>query len=143
MHRTSPILLYDGSCGFCARSVQWVLAHEGSRRDLRFVSLEGPRAASLRERYPDLARTDSLIWHEEGAAGASGQVLVRSEAVLAVLRYVGRGWALLASVAHLIPRRLRDAAYDLVAKHRHGLAGAEACVVPTPEQRARFPELGR
>lgn len=143
MSHTSPILLYDGSCGFCARSVQWVLAHEGSRRDLQFVSLEGPHAVSLRERYPDLAGTDSLIWHEEGSAGASGPVLVRSEAVLAVLRYVGHRWALLASVAHLIPRRLRDAAYDLVAKHRHGLTGAESCVVPTPEQRARFPELGR
>ncbi|MBV9781581.1 MAG: DUF393 domain-containing protein [Acidobacteriaceae bacterium] len=33
----SPILVYDGSCGFCSRSVQFMLRHE-RRHDLLFVT---------------------------------------------------------------------------------------------------------
>src|SRR5881628_3303309 len=117
----STLLLYDGSCGFCARSVQFVLRHErggvGAHRTLRFAPLQGTRGRELLGRHPDLQRIDSLIWYEPASAG-------RSERLLAV-------------VARIIPRPLRDAAYDWVARHRHQIA-AEACLVPTPEQRVRF-----
>jgi predicted DCC family thiol-disulfide oxidoreductase YuxK len=41
----------------------------------------------------------------------------------------------------VVPRPLRDWAYDIVARHRYRWFGRRAtCMVPTPELRARFVE---
>jgi predicted DCC family thiol-disulfide oxidoreductase YuxK len=133
---TDPLLLYDGTCGFCAASVQFVLRHE-SQQNLRFAPLEGRTAAELRGRHPQLAGVDSLVW-VDGVGLAAERVLVRSDAVLAAARYLGRHWRLLGA-GRLIPRRVRDSLYDLVARHRHRLMRPQtACYVPPPDARARF-----
>jgi predicted DCC family thiol-disulfide oxidoreductase YuxK len=128
---TPPILLYDGTCGFCARSVQFLLRHERARRTLRFATLQGSIGAEVMRARPELAGFDSLVWYD------APRVLVRSDAVLAAADYLGGAWRLLGDVARVIPRALRDAAYDLVARHRYRIAG-RACLVPTPAERARF-----
>jgi predicted DCC family thiol-disulfide oxidoreductase YuxK len=134
---TGPVLLYDGTCGFCADSVQLVLRHD-RRKDLRFAPLQGPLGALVRERHPELDGVDSMVWVEPGVAGVPAGVLTRSDAGLRIARYLG-GWWRLAGAARLLPRPLRDAAYDLVARHRHRLrSGGPACLVPRPEDRARF-----
>lgn len=131
------MLLYDGTCGFCARSVQFVLRHEGRGGTLRFARLEGPLGTTLRSRHPELATIDSVLWYEPPTAGSPERLLWRSRGALRVARYLGGFWALLASLGALVPRPLRDAVYDWIARHRRELA-ADACLVPTPEQRARF-----
>jgi predicted DCC family thiol-disulfide oxidoreductase YuxK len=137
---TGPTLYYDGNCGLCARSVQWVLAHERQRADLVFLPLAGPSADALRARHPDLGAIDSLIW-QGGGNGAGQRVRAKSAAVLEVLHYIGGGWRLIAWLGALVPRAWRDAVYDLIARHRHGLADSEHCLLPTAQQRRRFPEL--
>ncbi|MBS1582253.1 MAG: DUF393 domain-containing protein, partial [Bacteroidetes bacterium] len=47
-------------------------------------------------------------------------------------------WAL-AYAFILVPRFIRDAVYDLVARHRYKWFGrADTCMLPTPELKARF-----
>lgn len=137
------LLLYDGDCGFCARSVQFVLRHERRRRTLRFASLQGPYGSEVRARHAEVDGVDSIIWYEPpgGEAGRGERVLVRSDAVLAVLSYLGGGWRLLGALGRLVPRVVRDGAYDLVARHRRRLASNDVCLLPTVAQRARFPEM--
>ena len=132
-----PVLLYDGTCGFCARSVQFVLSHERPDGTLRFARLEGPLGTALRSRHPELARIDSVLWYEPATASSPERLLWRSRGALRVARYLGGIWRLLASLGTVIPRPVRDAAYDWIARHRHELA-ADACLLPTPQQRARF-----
>jgi predicted DCC family thiol-disulfide oxidoreductase YuxK len=131
-----PLLLYDGTCGFCADTVQFVLQHDVRARTLRFASLQGPIGTAIRERHPELASADSVVWLEGFDDTAP---LVRSAAALRVMEYLGGAWAPLAALGRVVPVRMRDWGYDLVARHRHrlGLAGA-ACVIPTEEERARF-----
>jgi predicted DCC family thiol-disulfide oxidoreductase YuxK len=133
-----PVLLFDGTCGFCAASVQMVLRHD-RRGVLRFAPLQGTYASALRSRHPELSDVDSMIWVDP--AGEEGEhVFVRSAAALRVARYLGGMWRL-ALIAGILPRGLRDAAYALVARHRHHLrAAAPVCLVPGPEVRARFLE---
>ena len=133
----SPILLYDGTCGFCARSIQFVLRHESPDGQLRFARLEGPLGAELRARHPELATIDSVLWYEPSTDTSPERLLWRSRSTLRVARYLGGIWGVLASLGTLIPAPLRDAAYDWIARHRRQLA-PEACVVPTPAQRRRF-----
>lgn len=134
----TPVLLYDGDCGFCARSVQFVLTHEPPTKHeaLRFAPLQGAFGTRVRAEHPELATIDSVVWYEPQPDGRSAW-RVRSDAGLMTLRHVGGVWAVLASVGRVVPRALRDAVYDLIARHRFTLA-APACLLPTEAQRRRF-----
>lgn len=135
------VLLYDGTCGFCAESVQLVLRHD-RRRTLRFAALQGEFGTAMRASHPELAHVDSIIWVERDADGRASRVLVRSDAALRVAEYLG-GWWRLAGAARLLPRPVRDAAYDFIARHRHRLlGGGPSCLVPSPEVRERFLDFG-
>lgn len=126
----APVLLYDGTCGLCARSVQFVLMHD-RRRALRFAPLHGSYARTLTAQHPELNDVESVVWYD-----ASG-VRLRSDGVLAVLDYLGGGWRVLSGLGHLVPRPLRDALYDAIARRRFRLA-ARACPLPAPDERDRF-----
>jgi predicted DCC family thiol-disulfide oxidoreductase YuxK len=132
---STPVLLYDGECGFCAGSVQFVLAREPKERRgaLQFAPIQGSFGATVRTRFPELDGVDSVIWFDPVTAS----VLVRSDAVLATLSHLGGAWRLLAALGRFVPRLLRDAVYARVARHRFELA-ARACLLPTPGERARF-----
>ncbi len=133
-----PLLLYDGNCGFCQASVQFVLRHE-HRHTLRFAPLQGTWGTQIRGRHPALRQVDSVVWVDD-PGGPGERIRIRSEAALRVCRYLGGGWPVL-SVAGVLPRPLRDWLYDLVARHRHTLMPAVvACALPAPEARARFLE---
>lgn len=131
----APLLLYDGTCGFCAASVQLVLRHD-RRGLLRFAPLDGPTAAAVRAAHPLPAGADSMVWVEHRPGGGI-RVFGRSDAALRVARYLGGAWHL-ARLGRLLPRPMRDAVYDLVARHRHRLPGAVRCLVPAAEVRDRF-----
>jgi predicted DCC family thiol-disulfide oxidoreductase YuxK len=132
----SPLLLYDGSCGFCASTVQFVLRRDVRQKTLRFASLQGETAASIRRRHPQLDVVDSVVWLDDANDPSP---CVRSAAALRVLSYLGGAWAAAAVVAGAIPAVVSDRVYDLVARHRHRLSGNDpACVIPTPDERARF-----
>ncbi|HXS16322.1 MAG TPA: DCC1-like thiol-disulfide oxidoreductase family protein, partial [Polyangiaceae bacterium] len=129
-----PILLYDGSCGVCARSVQWILVHERTH-SLRFAALESPVGQALRDATGISRDVDSLIW-VEARSDQSVHGRVWSEAILSVLRYVGGPWRALSHL-RIVPRPLRDVAYRLFAHYRLRLV-ARSCLVPSAEQHSRF-----
>ena len=139
------VLLYDGTCGLCARSVQWILEHDaGPRRGdvLRFAPLQGDTAAPVLARHgiaphPDRG-FDSLILVRD-LGGARERILTHSDAALGIGRYLGARWAPLARLAGLVPRGLRDLGYALVAKNRFRLFGTvDACRIPKAGERKRF-----
>jgi predicted DCC family thiol-disulfide oxidoreductase YuxK len=134
-----PLLLYDGSCGFCASSVRFVLRHD-RRGTLRFAALQSAFGQRVVARYPQLRNTDSVVWLDESdepAVAPEHSVSVRSDAALRVLEYLGGWWTIARIIIRLVPRPLRDAAYDLIARHRHRLSRAN-CLVPTAAERRRF-----
>ena len=131
------LLLYDGVCGLCAASVQFILRHERTHT-LHFAPLQGETAAQLRARHPGLAGVDSMVWVEGFGETSPERVDVRADAVLRAADYIGGPWAL-AAVGRVVPARLRNALYDFVARHRHSMFAAPAeCYLPPPETRARF-----
>jgi predicted DCC family thiol-disulfide oxidoreductase YuxK len=131
-----PILLYDGTCGFCAASVQLVLRHD-PRGTLRFAPLQGVTGHRILARHPELAGVDSVVWVDD-PDGPAEQVATRSTAALRVARYLGGAWHLL-RLGWIVPRPMRDAVYDLIARHRHRIPfQADACALPAPEVRERF-----
>jgi predicted DCC family thiol-disulfide oxidoreductase YuxK len=134
-----PILLYDGDCAFCAASVRLVLRHE-RRRDLRFAPLGGQLGRAVRRQHPELAGVDSVLWFEPAAGGHPERVAVRTQAVLQVARYLGGLWRMLL-LGRLLPRRVADAVYEVVARHRRRLVReGDVCLLPAQADRDRFLE---
>ncbi|HKD19523.1 MAG TPA: DCC1-like thiol-disulfide oxidoreductase family protein [Thermoanaerobaculia bacterium] len=132
---SGAVLVFDGDCGVCDAGVQRILRHE-RRHSLTFAAHGSRFAENLLARHPSLNGVDSMIWVEPGTDGE--RVLVRSEAVLRAADYIGGGWRL-AGVLRLIPRGLRDRAYDLLARNRHRLSRPPGvCRVPDSAVRERF-----
>ena len=132
-----PVLLYDGTCGLCHATVRFILRHD-KNRSLRFASLTGNFGRSIVEKQPELEGVDSVVWLEPAANNRAACVLVRSTAALRVARYLGGPWRLFLVFA-LVPRTIRDRLYDLLARHRHLLAGPkDDCFALSPETRGRF-----
>lgn len=129
-------LLYDGMCGFCNRTVRFVLARDRGGA-MRFAPLQGPVARALLAAHPELAAVDSLVVVVAGG-GRPDRIAVRSEAVLAVAEYLGGVWTA-AGLLRLVPRPARDWAYDRFARVRYRWFGRyDACPMPPPEARGRF-----
>lgn len=127
-----PLVLYDGVCGLCQRSVQTILRHDRAGR-FRFAAQQSELAQGLMERHglpPDALSTVVLI--------DGGKAYTRSDAVLRIAGKMDRPWPLL-SVFRLVPRSIRDVVYRMVAGSRYRIFGrADACMLPPPEVRARF-----
>ncbi|MBX3024163.1 DUF393 domain-containing protein [bacterium] len=133
----AAVILYDGVCGFCDRTVRFVLRRDARGR-FRFAPLQSDFAAAALARHGRDAGDLDTVALLRDAGSADERLLVKSDAVLAILRELGGGWALLGPLRWL-PRRLRDAAYDAFARRRYAWFGRfDACPLPTPELRARL-----
>ena len=110
-----PVLLYDGLCGFCDGTVQFILRHD-RRGTMQFATLQGEMGQRVLARIPALAGVDSLVLVE------GERVHIRSDAALRIADYLGGAWSL-ARVLRLVPRAIRDWGYDLFARHRYRLVG--------------------
>ena len=135
----APLLLFDGDCAFCHRTVRFILGHE-RRRTLEFAPLAGPTAQQILSRRPDLADSDAVMWVDRATDGTVRSIEVRSAAALRVAGYLGGWWSLL-TVLRIIPRFLRNAVYDALARHRHRLGGECSGEPWPPRERSRFLDL--
>lgn len=132
----SPVLLYDGSCGFCDGAVKFVLRVD-RRGTLRFAALDSDYGRSVIARHPALASVDSVVFVDD-PGGPGERVAIRSVAALRVADYLGGPWRL-AKFARLLPTAVLDWLYDRFAAIRYRVFGRlETCPVPAPEVRARF-----
>lgn len=135
----SHLVLYDGVCGLCHRVVLWIL-----RRDraglFHFAALDSAAARqALATMAPLPENTDSLVVIA-GRGRPGSRALVTSEAAIFVAATLGWPWR--AAVAlRVLPRPLRDGAYDLIARYRYRVFGRfETCPVPPARWKDRFEE---
>ena len=127
-----PIVLYDGSCGLCHKSVQWLLRHERDHA-LRFAPLQGETAARLRERFPAIPETLETVVLVDGE-----HARLRSKAFLYAAQHLRAPWRW-AHAVRWLPGFALDLGYRLIARIRYRVWGrAELCDLPSPEHRARF-----
>jgi predicted DCC family thiol-disulfide oxidoreductase YuxK len=136
------LVIFDGHCGFCNRSVRWFLRRD--RRDrLRFVASESPKVAGLLARHGtgamDLASGPDTMLVVRDPDGPAERVYVRSDAALALLAELPRPWPGVGVVFGWVPRPVRELGYRLIARWRYRIWGRlESCPLPTPQERSRF-----
>lgn len=136
------LVVFDGECGFCNRSIRWLLRRDRHDR-MRFAPSSDPRASTLMARHgipePGAALQPDTILLFRQIGTPMEEMLVRSNAVLASLRALPQPWPLIAAMARLVPRPIRESAYRLIARWRYRIWGRHAsCPIPTPEERCHF-----
>jgi predicted DCC family thiol-disulfide oxidoreductase YuxK len=136
------LVIFDGHCGLCNRTVRWLLRRD--RRDrLRFVAFDSAKVAELLTRHgislPDAKSGPATILVVQEFGHPAEQVLMRSEAVVALLAELPRPWPVVAAALGWLPRPMLDLGYRLVARWRYRIWGrSENCPLATAEVRMQF-----
>ncbi len=133
----TPILLYDGVCGFCDEWVQWVIRNDPMGR-VRFAALQSERGRAF---ACDVGLSGAAIEEMQTVVLLVGdRVYLRSEAIrnlVLLLPYPAKALACF----FVLPVSWNDFLYSWIAKHRYRIFGRRSeCRVPSPEQRERFLE---
>jgi len=124
-----PIFVFDGECVLCSRGVRFLMRHDGGR--LEYTASTSPIGAELYRRVGLDPDGTYLLVH-------AGQAFTKSDGYLHLCTILGGWWRLL-RVGRLVPRRLRDQAYDLVARNRYRWFGkVRHCTLLTDAERARL-----
>jgi predicted DCC family thiol-disulfide oxidoreductase YuxK len=127
-----PILLFDGVCNLCNAIVSFTLKRDRGSIFL-FASLQSRSGREILDRF-GLPKED----FDSYLLVMGGKCFSKSTAGLLTLKMLGWPWKA-AYALILIPRPVRDAVYDLIARNRYRVFGRTAeCMIPTPEIKARF-----
>lgn len=128
----SAIILFDGVCNFCNGSVNFIIERDKANY-FKFAPLQSEIGQTLLDKHGiDKFETDSVILIEDEKA------YTHSTAALRVARKLDGFWKYF-YIFRFVPAFIRDFAYKLFAKYRYNLFGKQdACMMPTPEIRARF-----
>ncbi|MFZ5875526.1 MAG: thiol-disulfide oxidoreductase DCC family protein [Nitrospirota bacterium] len=128
----TPLVLFDGVCRLCTGTVRFVITRDRHQR-FRFASMQSPLGQRLLRRFglpPDDLKTFVLV-------EANGHY-TKSTAALRVARRMDGLWPGLYAFI-LVPRPIRDAFYDWVARNRYRWFGRErVCLRPEPSVKERF-----
>ena len=131
------VIVFDGVCVLCNGWVGFLLRHDRRQR-YRFAAMQTPAGRQLLTDAgldPDDPASFLLV---EYRRDAPPRLSTDTDAIRRVLVGLGGGWRI-AHVLGWLPRRLRDAGYRTIARHRYRLFGQHAvCTVPPAEQRHRF-----
>ena len=125
------LIVYDGSCVFCSRSMSWIAEHDSARR-IRFTACTSDVGSVL------------VLKHAIDPADSSKFLVliddvpyVRSEAMLRLVPLLDRRVRPLAAL-RMVPTPLRDAIYDWTARNRLRLMGRTECPIPSAAMRERI-----
>jgi predicted DCC family thiol-disulfide oxidoreductase YuxK len=126
------ILLFDGACNLCNKSVQFVIKRDKKAR-VKFASLQSEVGKQIMLQFNiPTEYIDSIILIE------FGKVYYKSSAALRLCKKMDGLWPLL-YIFMLVPKFLRNTVYDYIARNRIKWFGkTDICWVMTPELKNRF-----
>jgi predicted DCC family thiol-disulfide oxidoreductase YuxK len=125
------IILFDGTCAFCERSVRFIATRDNGY--FKFGASQNPEGRALLEQFGTSREAAKSVILIDG-----DRIYLRSDAVLRIAGHLRAPWKY-ASVLLRVPRPIRDLVYRAVAAVRIRIAGtSNACEIPPPEIRSRL-----
>jgi predicted DCC family thiol-disulfide oxidoreductase YuxK len=130
MEDSKKIVFYDGDCGFCNKSVQFILKHE-RKKEIYFSALQSNFSKLFFEnhKFPKADLSTFYFWDGE-------KLHQKSSGALKLLNSMKFPWSVL-KIGYAIPLKLRDKMYDFIANRRHKL-NSGCCLIPHKDERERF-----
>ena len=123
-----PLIFYDGECGFCNSSVQFILNKR--KRDFYFCSLQSDLAKRILAENQIELKMDTIYFLNKG------RLHDRSTAALLISKGLKGFWPLMVCF-YIVPWFIRDWVYDGIAKRRHKIRTGY-CAIPTAEEQQFF-----
>lgn len=116
----------------CNHSVQFVIKRD-TRDKYLYASLQSISGQEfLKNKNTEIQNIDSVL------LVTSNCIYTKSSAALKISTTLSGFWYL-SNIFFIIPKPLRDAVYDFIAKHRHAWFGKyDRCKIPNAEQRTKF-----
>jgi predicted DCC family thiol-disulfide oxidoreductase YuxK len=130
--RHEQVIVFDGVCNWCIAWVNFIIDHDQHGK-FKFGTLQSDQAQQILKvlQLPTEDFTTFLLLDQS-------QVYTKSTAALRIVKHLSGVWPLF-YLGIVIPRPLRDAMYDYIARRRYRWMGkAETCRAPTPAERDRF-----
>jgi len=127
-----PVIFFDGLCNLCNGAVQFTIKRDPTNK-FRFAALQSEFALQNLAKFQlDPQKGDTFILLE------NGKVYQRSTAALRVAKNLSGWWPLLYAFM-IVPKFIRDAVYNYIAKNRYRWFGKqESCWIPTPALKSKF-----
>ena len=135
------VVLYDGFCVLCTRSIQWLIKRDKkkifrfvplqSKQGTRLLELAGPQVIQYLTEQNALSKKDEkpgsvILWMDQ-------KPYIRSDGALLAIAQLG-GIYRVASWLRIIPRFIRDGIYDLIGRNRYKWFGErDSCFLPPSE----------
>jgi predicted DCC family thiol-disulfide oxidoreductase YuxK len=120
----NSILIYDGDCAFCNRSV--ILLHKLSpHAALHYTPASSKLAKQLIAKYHLASQSESTI-----ILIHLGKAYLRSEAIYKTLQQGGVKGKILSLLFLILPAIVSNMLYNYIAKHRRRLSGGQCPTLP-------------
>ena len=127
------IILFDGVCNLCNKSVQFIIKRDPSGT-FKFASLQSKTGQNLLKAHGLSTDINSFVLIEDK------RIYVKSTAALRVCTHLSGLWKML-FVFLVVPPFIRDRFYEWIAKNRYKWFGKkDHCLLPLPEWKSRFLE---
>jgi len=126
------IILFDGVCNLCNRSVQFIIKKD-KKGIFKFASLQSTVGKELLKEF-ELPEDSfqSFIYVKNDRAFS------RSDAALEIAKMLNGVWPF-AYFFKIVPKFFRDPIYNLIARNRYKWFGKkDECMVPTSKMKERF-----
>lgn len=127
---SKALFVFDGICVLCSGGASWIMRYDGKAR-VNFTPAQEALGQALYTHY-------GIEMDESYLLMADGRAYTASRGYLELCRTLGGWWHAL-RVSAIIPERLRDWLYALIARNRYRWFGkADYCALLTREQRKRL-----
>ncbi|MBB2496133.1 thiol-disulfide oxidoreductase DCC family protein [Aquipseudomonas ullengensis] len=126
------VVLFDGVCKLCNGWAKFLIRHD--RQQLfKLCSVQSAEGQALLQWFGLPTDHFDTMAYVEGA-----ELFVRSDAVLRIVAQLPAPWRW-AAWLRVLPRVLRDWAYDRIALNRYRLFGRyDTCLLPSADHAGRF-----
>ena len=132
LRNTNFIILFDGVCNFCDKSVNFII-----KRDTKDQFLYAPLNSEagidfIKTQSEKVKNTDSIILITKD------KVYSKSRAAIKIASKLSGLWFLM-SLFYIVPSLIRDSIYDYIAKNRYQWFGKlDSCKVINVKEKNKF-----
>ena len=124
------VIFFDGYCGLCNGFVDFMIKVD-RKAVFKFSPLQS-EFAKQHVKASDISDLKSVV------ILIDGKTYRKAEGVLKAISLLGGIWKS-SLVLNVLPNKILNVGYDLVAENRYSLFGKrETCRLPSPEERSRF-----
>ena len=125
MNKPVNIILYDGYCMLCSRTMKFILKRDKNKK-FKYLPLQ---SENLEPGIPELTSKN----YETVILVMNGTSYFKSDAVFRIIKEIGGFWKSLL-IFRILPRRFTDWIYDIIAANRFRIFGrSDTCYIPNTE----------